>query len=233
MTQDSYKQFCPVAMAAEVLCNRWTMVLIRELVCGSRRFNELRMGVPRMSPALLSKRLRELEQAGIVRRVASSTEPAILEYHLTQSGRDLKKVVEAIGVWGQHWVETEPSLKNLDPNLLMWDMRRSVNVSLMPKRRSVIEFHYPEQPSNCRRYWLVVTQGADVDICLVDPGFDVDLYATTDLRTMTAIWLGLTTVRATVADGSLILTGDRQLSANMQEWLGLSPFAGEKKLAMA
>src|SRR5499427_6871721 len=116
MTDSGYNQFCPVAMAAEILGSRWTLVLLRELVAGSTRFNDLRRGVPRMSPALLSKRLRDLEQAGIVRRVASRSEPGIFEYYLTSAGQDLKAVVESIGVWGQHWVEAQLSLKNLDPS---------------------------------------------------------------------------------------------------------------------
>jgi len=231
MTQGSYKQFCPVAMAAEVLCTRWTMVLLRELVAGSTRFNDLRRGVPRMSSALLSKRLRDLEKAGIVRRVASPSEPGIFEYSLTRAGQDLKAVVESIGVWGQHWVETEAqlSLQNLDPALLMWDMRRSLDPTPMPKRRCVIHFIYPELPATRRNWWLVVEPGADVDLCMVDPGFDVDLYVATDLRTMVAIWIGLTTVREATASGKLTLSGDRQLVTNMQTWLGLSPFATEKK----
>jgi len=233
MTQGSYKQFCPVAMAAEVLCTRWTMVLLRELVAGSTRFNDLRRGVPRMSPALLSKRLRDLEEAGIVLRVASRTEPGILEYHLTVAGRELKAVVESIGVWGQHWIETQPSLKNLDPSLLMWDMRRNFDPTPMPNRRCVIHFVYPELPATRRHWWLVIEPKKEVDLCSVDPGFDVDLYVTTDLRTMTAIWMGLTTVRAATADGQLKLTGDRRLASQMQVWLGLSPFATEKKLATA
>ena len=101
MTQGSYKQFCPVAMAAEILCTRWTVVLLRELMAGSTRFNELRRGVPRMSPALLSQRLKELEAAGIVERQASDTEPGVFEYRLTDAGRELNPVVEAFGIWGQ------------------------------------------------------------------------------------------------------------------------------------
>jgi DNA-binding HxlR family transcriptional regulator len=233
MTQGSYKQFCPVAMAAEVLCTRWTVVLLRELIAGSTRFNDLRRGVPRMSPALLSKRLKDLEEAGVVRRVASQSEPGIFEYHLTRSGRDLKTVVESIGIWGQHWVEAQLSLKHLDPSLLMWDMRRNLDPTPMPDRRCVIHFVYPELPGARRRWWLVVEPQAEVDLCSVDPGFDVDLYVTTDLRTMTAIWMGLTTVREATAQGKLRLTGDRRLADHMQTWLGLSPFATEKKLAMA
>jgi len=230
MTQGSYKQFCPVAMAAEVLCTRWTIVLLREFVCGSKRFNDLRRGVPRMSPALLSKRLKDLEGAGIICRVASPVEPGVVEYHLTQAGADLQPVVEAIGIWGQRWVESDKALRHLDPDLLMWDMRRSLNPSPLPKRRLVIEFLYPEQATTRRNYWLVVTPGSDVDVCWIDPGFDVDLYVATDLRTMTAIWMGLMTVRHALSESKVILTGDPKLAADFQTWLGLSAFAGEKKL---
>jgi DNA-binding HxlR family transcriptional regulator len=117
MTHGSYKQFCPVAMAAEILCTRWTIVLVRELFAGSARFNDLRRGVPRMSLALLSQRLKELETAGIVCRAPSPVEPGVFEYHLTKSGRELGPLVEAFGVWGQRWVEAEPSLRHLDVSL--------------------------------------------------------------------------------------------------------------------
>ena len=231
MSESSYMQFCPVAMAAEVLCRRWTMVLLRELVAGSSRFNDLRRGVPRMSPALLSRRLKELEAAGVVRRVASMREPGVSEYQLTEAGQDLRGVVEAIGFWGQRWVESEPSLQNLDVSLLMWDMRRNLDTTPMPRRRSVIQFRYPELPAAKRSYWLVIEPCEAVDLCSVDMGFDVDLYVTTDLRTMTAIWMGVDTVTAATAQGRMVQTGDRQFATQMQTWLGLSPFAKERKLA--
>lgn len=233
MTQASYGQFCPVAMAAEVLCTRWTVVLLRELVAGSTRFNDLRRGVPLMSPALLVKRLRDLEEAGIIRRVASRTEPGILEYQLTPAGRDLKPVIEAVGIWGQRWFEADVSLQHLDPSLLMWDMHRNLDATSLPPRRCVVRFLYPELPAARRQWWLLIEPGAEVDLCSVDPGFDVDLYVTTDLRTMTAIWIGLTTVREATSEGKLVLTGDRQVASHMQTWLGLSPFAAEKKLVSA
>src|SRR5438046_1926183 len=107
MTQGSYRQFCPVAMASEILCTRWTMILLRELLGGSMRFNELRRGVSRMSPALLAQRLKDLEAAGIVSRTASPSQPGVSEYQLTKSGHDLRPVVEALGNWGQHWVDAE------------------------------------------------------------------------------------------------------------------------------
>lgn len=231
MTNASYKQFCPVAMAAEVLCTRWTVVLLRELVAGSTRFNELRRGVPRMSPALLSKRLGELEIAGVVMRERLPEAPEIEAYRLTQAGRDLQPVIEAIGMWGQKWVETEPSLENLDPELLMWDMRRNLDTDPVPDRRVVIEFIYPELPKAQRNWWLIVEPDRTVDLCHIDPGFEVDLYATVDLRTMTEIWMGLRSVLDAVDREALLLVGSSGLIRSMQTWLGLSPFAGQEKLA--
>jgi DNA-binding HxlR family transcriptional regulator len=231
MTTASYQQFCPVAMAAEILCPRWTIVVLREMIAGSTRFNELRRGVPRMSPALLSRRLKELEAAGIVARAASSSDPALFEYHLTEAGRELGPLVEAFGIWGQRRIESNLSLQHLDVDLLMWDMRRNLDATPMPIRRSVVEFVYPALPAAYRHFWLIVDPETGTDLCKIDPGFDVDLYVSADLRTMTAIWLGLDTVRAAVASQRMILTGSRELAASMQIWLGLSPFAKERKLA--
>lgn len=231
MATGSYKQFCPVAMAAEILCTRWTVVLLRELMAGSTRFNDLRRGVPRMSPALLSQRLKDLESAGIVARTASVSDPGIFEYHLTVSGRELGPIIEAFGVWGQRRIEADLSLKHLDVQLLMWDMRRNLNTTPMPRTRSVVQFVYPDLSAAQRSWWLIVDPEDGVDLCSVDPGFDVDLYVSVDLRTMTAIWMGLDTVRAAVGSERMMLTGNRQLASAMQVWLGLSPFAKEQKLA--
>lgn len=233
MASGSYKQFCPVAMAAEIVCTRWTVVLLRELVAGSTRFNDLRRGVPRMSPALLSKRLKDLEEAGVVVRTAVKDEPGVFEYHLTRSGQDLKAVVEVMGKWGQHWVETRHSLKNLDPSLLMWDMHRNIDPSPIPKRRVVVQFQYPELPASRREWWLVVEPNKEVDLCSVDPGFDVDLYVTSDLKTMTSVWMGWTPIEQAVSDEKLLLTGDRKLASDIKIWLKLSPFASEKSLIAA
>ncbi len=234
MAEGSYKQFCPVAMAAETLCTRWTVVLLRELVAGSTRFNELRRGVPRMSPALLSKRLKDLEAAGIIERVVLRSTQETHEYRLTPAGNELRAVIEAIGSWGQRWVETEPSLENLDVELLMWDMRRNLDTRPMPERRSTIQFIYPDLPQMRRNWWLIVEPGVPVDLCSVDPGFDVDLFVTVDLRTMTEVWMGLKSVSAArnKSEGrGMLVTGDVALERAMETWLGLSPFAKVKKLA--
>lgn len=228
MSQPGYKQFCPVAMAAEILCTRWTMVLMRELVAGTTRFNELRRGVPKMSPTLLAQRLRELEAAGIVDKKELASDKGIFEYQLTQAGLDLRPVVEAMGMWGQKWVESQLSLKNLDPSLLMWDMRRNLNPSPLPDERTVVQFLYPELSKSKQRWWLVIEPQGEVDLCWADPGFDIDLYVRTNLRTMTAIWMGLTTVNKEKKNMDLI--GAQKVASSMQTWLGLSPFAKQQKL---
>jgi len=224
--EEGYGQFCPVAMASEIVCSRWTPLIVRELLSGSVRFNDLRRGVPRMSPTLLSKRLKELEQAGVV-ETRPTAQPGIVEYHLTQAGQELRPIVMSLGIWGQRWVETQLSLKNLDPSLLMWDMRRSLDFAPMPLRRSTVQFHYPELPVARQRYWLVI-EDRRADLCQVDPGYEVDLFVECSLRTMTAIWMGLTNVQAELDAGRLELCGDKMLARSMQQWLGLSPFAKEK-----
>ena len=221
-----YGQFCPVAMASEIVCARWTPLILREMLCGSTRFNDLRRGVPRMSPTLLSKRLKELEVAGVIETKATG-QAGIVEYHLTQAGQELRPIVMTLGNWGQRWVETQSSLKNLDPSLLMWDMRRSLDLTPLPPRRSTIQFHYPELPASRQRFWLVVDQRV-VDLCQFDPGYEVDLFVECSLRTMTAIWMGLTSVQAELDAGRMELSGDKMLARSMQQWLGLSPFAKEK-----
>lgn len=231
MADRGYGQFCPIAMASEVLGTRWTMLVVRELLCGSSRFNELRRGLPRMSPALLSKRLSELENLGVVERRFGG-EHGGPTYHLTEAGEELRPVIMSMGSWGQRWLETQLSLKNLDPSLLMWDMRRNLNPTPLPSRRVTIQFLYQELTRGQREWWLIVDNAAQdgaVDLCMIDPGHDVDLYVVTDLRTMTAIWMGITTVREARDSGRLRLTGMPELASRMEQWLGLSPFAQETK----
>jgi DNA-binding HxlR family transcriptional regulator len=224
--QGSYGQFCPVAMAAEIICSRWTPLLLRELLCGSTRFNDLRRGVPRMSPTLLSKRLKELAEAGIITANAAGRTGAV-EYKLTKAGEDLRGVVMSLGVWGQRWVESSLTLKNLDPSLLMWDMRRNLMPEPLPPRRCTVKFTYPELSASQRAWWLVI-DGGEVDLCGVDPGYEVDLYVNSTLRSMTAVWMGHLTLKAEIDAGNIELTGDRAIARSMHAWLGLSKFAKEE-----
>jgi DNA-binding HxlR family transcriptional regulator len=226
MENRGYGQFCPVSMAAEILCSRWTVLVVRELLCGSTRFNELRRGVPRMSPALLSKRLKELEAGGVIRGQPNAR--GVVEYHLSEEGEELRPLVLGMGSWAQRWVESQLSLRNLDPSLLMWDMRRNLKPALLPPRRCTIHFQYPELPEKNREYWLVVEDGT-VDLCNFDPGFEVDLTITGSLRSMTAVWMGVATLRQEMASGRLELIGNVELARDAPKWLGLSVFAPEPR----
>ena len=223
--QGSYGQFCPVAMAAEIICSRWTALVLREMLCGTTRFNDLRRGVPLMSPTLLSKRLKELIDAGVV--VGVRTGNGAVEYKLTRAGEDLRGVIMSLGIWGQRWVESSLSLKNLDPTLLMWDMRRNLSAASFPDRKCTVKFIYPELTAARKSWWIVIENGS-VDLCSVDPGYDVDLYVTSALRNMTAVWMGMSTLKAEIDAGNIEVTGDKALARSMHQWLGLSPFAGEK-----
>jgi DNA-binding HxlR family transcriptional regulator len=213
-------------MAAEVLCSRWTVLVLRELLSGTTRFNDLRRGVPLMSPTLLSKRLKELIEAGVVTTIRTS-QPGVVEYKVTEAGEELRGIVMSLGVWGQRWVESSLSLKNLDPSLLMWDMRRRVAMASFPNRKCTVKFTYPELGATRNSWWIVVEEGA-VDLCSVDPGYEVDLYVRAALRNMITVWMGISTLKAEIEAGKIELTGDKALARSMHNWLGLSPFANEK-----
>jgi DNA-binding HxlR family transcriptional regulator len=216
-------------MASEIICSRWTALVLRELLSGSTRFNDIRRGVPRMSPTLLSKRLKELVEVGVV--VERQTGQAgIVEYRLTEAGNDLNRVIMSLGVWGQRWIESSISLKNLDPSLLMWDMRRNLAPPVIPDRRCTVKFVYPELSAGRKTWWLVI-DGSEVDLCSVDPGYDIDLYVSSSLRSMTSVWMGISTLKAEIEAGNILLTGDQAVARSMHGWLGLSPFAKEKRVA--
>lgn len=229
MGDRTYGQFCPVAMAAEVLCTRWTMVILRELLAGTTRFNELRRGMPRISPALLSQRLKELEEAGIVERSAVEREPGLFEYKVTEAGRELQGLVIDFGRWGHRWITSELSLQHLDAQLLMWDVRRNIVLDPPPAGRRVIQFIYDDAPKKDRHWWVIVAPERPADVCAIDPGFDVDLYAAVSLRTMTAIWMGFEDFAEAVDDERLVFTGDQKLASQLRQWLQLSPFAREQR----
>jgi DNA-binding HxlR family transcriptional regulator len=229
MAESHYHQFCPVAMASEVLCTRWTMILLRELAMGSTRFNELRRGIPRMSPALLSKRLKELEAAGLISRSSAKGSPELHEYRLTPSGRELIPIVKAIGEWGHKWVETEASLKNLDPKLLMWDIRRNIDPAPMPKKRCVIQIILSNGASQ-QNWWIIIEPGHDVDLCSIDPGFEVDLYLSGTLRALTEAWMGYKSIARLIDEKKFVFTGSKDLKSAFIASLKLSMFAKVERM---
>lgn len=218
----SYRQFCPVAKAAEIVAERWTPLVIRELLAGSHRYNDLRRGVPLMSPSLLSQRLKFLEDEGLVERRRDGEGVA---YHLTRAGTELMPVIEALGTWGKRWVRREAgSADDLDPGLLMWDIHRRLRIDRFPSRRTVLRFDLTDAPSKARYYWLVIDRGK-VDVCLKDPGFEVDLYIAVDLATLTGIWLGDYPLDKAIRAAAIDLHGPPDLIGRFKTWLMLSVFA--------
>lgn len=218
-----YGQFCPVAKAAEVVAERWTPLIIREMLCGSYRFNDLRRGVPQMSPTLLSQRLKTLERAGIVQR-RRPTQGRGWEYHLTEAGEELRPVVMGLGNWGARWVRSDLSAEDLDSGLLMWDMRRRLRPETLPEERVVVHFDFPEEPAAKRNYWLILDR-PEVDLCLQFPGYDDDLKVTADLAALTAVWMGDRTFDSVLPSGEITLDGPTELRRGFPSWLARSVFA--------
>lgn len=227
-----YGQYCPIAKATEVLGERWTPLVLRELLCGSRRFNDLRRGLPLMSPSLLSQRLKTLEHAGVIERQTDERGQASA-YRLTAAGEELWPLIERLGVWGQRWVrsqlDTEP---NLDAGLLMWDIRRGVDATRLPAERTVIQFDFTDVKPPKRRWWLMGSHG-EVELCLRDPGFEVDVFVTSDLGTLTAVWIGDLSIDEALRSGRIELIGERTLCRDFRSWFALSPFAAVERPASA
>ena len=218
-----YRQFCPVAKAMELLDERWTMLIVRELLAGSERFNELRRGVPRMSPTLLSKRLNQLVRAGIADKQGD-------RYVLTPAGEELRPVVDALAVWGLRWIG-ELGDRDLDPKLLLWDMRRNTALDAVPDDRTVVFFVFPDVPPRNRHWWLVLTPEA-ADVCDIDPGYETSVTVTADLRTMVAIWRGDTPWQDALRSGALQIQGPEPLRRSLPTWFALSPSAAVPRPAV-
>ena len=217
----TYGQFCPLAQAVQLLCERWTLIVIREFIAGSTRFSELQKGVPLMSPTLLSSRLKQLEKAGVI-EISGNSRNHI--YQLTDAGRELRPIVELMGAWGHRWARSDLRDSDLDAGLLMWDMRRSVDPSVFPARRIVIQFEYPDAPEGAREWWLVA-EDSEVDLCWHNHGYDVDLLIRCPLKVMSKIWICELTFNDAVAGRELVVMGDPALAGKLQAWLRASPLS--------
>jgi DNA-binding HxlR family transcriptional regulator len=225
--QPGYGQYCPLSMAAEILCNRWTMLVLRELLEGSTGFNEIGRGVPLMSRTLLMSRLRELEEVGLVTRAGSGAGRQV-HYRLTAAGNALGNVVRTMAEWGQEWIDVEPSLRDVDTDFLMWDIRRNVRPLPEFPKRFVVHFHFPDAPKKKQEHWLIF-DGGEVDICYIDPGYDVDIQIEAGLKTMTKVWMGWQDFATAVRCGDLRIDGPQHFTRNAKTWLGLSSLAGVNK----
>ena len=215
-----YGQFCAIAQAAEVLTERWTPLVLRELaLTGSRRFNDIQRGVPLMSSSLLSKRLRQLERAGIIERRQRSDGKGS-EYHLTPAGQELGPVFAQIGIWSERWLRRPIFTETPDTGLLMWWVRTTVNTEALPAGRAVIHFRFRGAPEKLRNFWLVLPEA---DLCLSDPGFGVDLSVSSDPKTMTAVWMGDLALDEALSNRAIELDGRKQLMHSFPKWFGLHP----------
>lgn len=215
-----YHQFCPVAKAMELLDERWTLLIIRELLSGSGRFNDLRRGVPKMSPTLLSKRLGQLVRAGIVTRVDDDSG---VGYALTPAGAELLPVIEGLGAWGMRWTGRIGDA-DLDPKLLMWDLHRNVDPALLPERRTVVMFEFPDVSARERRWWMVL-DSTEVDICDADPGHEVAAWVSGRLRHLVEIWRGDRSWSAAIRSGDVTVTGAEDVRRLVPRWFPPSRFA--------
>lgn len=219
-----YGQFCPIAKASEVLGERWTNLIIRELGVGTDSFNDLRKGVPLMSPTLLSRRLKSLEEAGVIERLETNGN---VRYQLTKAGEELLPIIMQLGTWGHRWVRSDLTDDDLDPGLLIWDMHRNINTNFFTSARAVIKVEFSDMSPKKRFWWLVIRNG-EVDVCLKDPGHEVDLVISSDLQTLTAVWIGDTTIMKAMREKFVTVTGSAHLRKNISAWLGCSYYADVK-----
>ncbi len=225
MTNDCYHSFCPVAKASELLQPRWTLLILSEIFQNATRFNEIRRGLPGISPTLLSKRLKEMQHNGLIARTESEA-GGDDGYVATAMANELRPIVYALGKWAHRSVDAEVSLENLDAGLLMWNMRRNIDVLALPKgQMTVIQFTYPERPVENRNYWLVSKPGLGVDLCLIDPGHDVDLFIRADLKAMTSAWMGWSSLRQEIDAEKIVLIGKAKLIASLEKWMVRASYA--------
>jgi len=220
-----YGQFCPVAVASEIFAGRWTPLLLRELLAGAEHFNEIHRGLPLISRALLARRLRELEIAGVI-TIEPREKGRGSRYRPTPAGEAFRPVIAALAAWGQCWTN-RVDRRNLDPGLLVWNMRRRVALDRLPERRVVVRLRFRGVAPGYRgprTFWLVLDRSG-VDLCVADPGFEVDLYVESELAALASAWLGDVSLESRLRAKEVELTGPRELVRAFPSWWLLSPFA--------
>lgn len=208
----SYGQYCPIAKASEVLGERWSVLVLRELLIGSHRFNDIARGLPEMSRTLLARRLRQFEDAQLLERVDG-------EYYLTPAGEDLRPIVFGMGDWTARWMLTDPEPEELDAEKAMWWGHSRIDTTPLPDRRVVLEFRFSDDR---RVYWLVVEPAIGASICFHDPGFEIDVVIHTDVATLSRLWQGRGTVAAALRAGRITFDGPRPLTRRMPQVLTIA-----------
>jgi DNA-binding HxlR family transcriptional regulator len=225
-----YGQYCPVARAAEILGDRWTLLVVREMLLGTRHFNELERGLPGISRALLAERLRRLQRMEIVEKRVVSTRPRKTEYWLTTAGQELQIVIDVLMAWGARWQFGEPEPDELDPILLLWWMRGRVRREELPQDRVVVQFDFVGAVEG--RYWLILAAG-DVSVCLKYPGFDVDVQVTADLARFLQVWLGRIRYEEALKEQWVVVDAIPSLRRAFPRWFAWSPAAATVRSALS
>lgn len=220
---EKYCQFCPVAKAAEILCEKWVILVLREFMMGSTRFGQLRRGLPKISPSILSRRLKTLEEQEIIVR-CKKPESNSYEYHLTESGEELRPIVLGFGTWGHKWAKNKINNEDLDAGFLLWDMRRRLNIKYFQNKRIVIHIEFSEQSSRDRYWWMVIDNN-EIDLCFEDTGHEPDITIITTLETMINIWLGYDKLKTMKNNGKMKIFGSKEHVNNVSQWIGKSTFA--------
>ncbi|MFP4512544.1 MAG: winged helix-turn-helix transcriptional regulator [Acidimicrobiales bacterium] len=213
----SYEEYCPIAMGAEAIGDRWTPLVLRELICGSERFSDIHRGVPRMSRTLLAKRLRQLERLEILERTDSGG------YRLTQSGHELEQVVWSLGDWAMQWLLGDPAKEHYDGTHLMWRLRQRVVEEALPDDRTVVQFDL-RGAERGRRTWLLLDPSGST-VCERDEGFEVDLWVDADIHEFLRVWMGRSTWQEAMERGEIMVHGPSELTRGFTKWFALSPFA--------
>jgi DNA-binding HxlR family transcriptional regulator len=224
MAGKSYNLFCPLAMACEVVEPRWTLLILAEMWDGSTRFNEIRRGVPGISPTLLSRRLKEMVAQGLVERLEDPAKGTV-DYVRTAVAIELEPALTLLGDWAYRNMQASVTLDDPNPDYLMWQMRRTIDMALLPRRRVVIRFHFSNLRENEAKYWLVAKPGMAVDLCMSDPGFDVDLFVEAEFKALTSAWMGYSSLQSEISHDRIFLSGDPILIRAMDQWLGKCPHA--------
>jgi DNA-binding HxlR family transcriptional regulator len=222
--------FCPVAQALHVVGERWSLLIIRELLCGNYRFGEIMLGLPLIPRSVLAQRLKSLEEAELITRLARDAAGRGPVYQLTEAGRELEPVVRGLGVWGQRWARRTTDKQALDPVLMMWDMRRGFDVAQLPEQLTTVAFWYRDVPAKRSRYWLQIDR-PDVELCLTNPGTPIDLKVETTIRTMVDVWMGYRDLQDALRSKAIELEGPPKLTRAFPRWLLLNPLAQVEPVA--
>ncbi|WP_108836352.1 helix-turn-helix domain-containing protein [Tateyamaria sp. Alg231-49] len=221
MTSKPFGLYCPTSKASEVLMPRWTIQILGELWEGSTRFNEIRRGLPGISPTLLTKRLKEMQENGLLERFEDPATGTI-DYIRTEKAVELDPILQSMARWAQRHIEAEIALEERDADVLMWNLRRKIIVDKLPKRRNVLRFNFPDAKPPLSTFWMITKPGEPVEVCVHDPGFDVDLFVETEVPILTGIYLGRLNLERECVDGRFFMSGDSRLTKTVSRWLQLS-----------